>query len=180
MLGFAQEAESRRCWDVPPPANQQQQGIDERIDQAFKPIANCWEATVFYEAPVPEPFNLPIVLYLLIGGAVFFTLVFGFVNIRRFPLALSVVRGKYDDIEMADDPDHKEPHSMKAEVEMTDDGDIVQTIKDEGHHGEVNHFQALATAVSGTVGLGNIAGVAIAVGIGGPGAKFWLIVTALP
>ena len=42
--------------------------------------------------------------------------------------------------------------------------------------GEVSHFQALATAVSGTVGLGNIAGVAIAVAIGGPGATFWMIV----
>lgn len=164
---------------LPVVAAAQQEGIDERIDKAFKPVADWWEWLVFYPMPLPEPFNLPIVLYLLIGGAVFFTLVFGFVNIRRFPLALSVVRGKYDDIEMADDPTHEEPHSMKAEVEMTDEGDIVQTIKDESHHGEVNHFQALATAVSGTVGLGNIAGVAIAVGIGGPGATFWMIVAGL-
>ncbi|WP_088319706.1 sodium:alanine symporter family protein [Kineosporia sp. R_H_3] len=42
--------------------------------------------------------------------------------------------------------------------------------------GEVSHFQALATAVSGTVGLGNIAGVAVAISIGGPGATFWMIV----
>ena len=41
--------------------------------------------------------------------------------------------------------------------------------------GEVSHFQALATALSGTVGLGNIAGVAVAVSIGGPGATFWMI-----
>ncbi len=41
--------------------------------------------------------------------------------------------------------------------------------------GEVSHFQALATAVSGTVGLGNIAGVAVAITIGGPGATFWMI-----
>jgi AGCS family alanine or glycine:cation symporter len=45
--------------------------------------------------------------------------------------------------------------------------------------GEVSHFQALATALSGTVGLGNIAGVAIAVSIGGPGATFWMIVAGL-
>ena len=43
-------------------------------------------------------------------------------------------------------------------------------------HGEVSHFQALATAVSGTVGIGNIGGVAVAVTVGGPGATFWLIV----
>ena len=45
--------------------------------------------------------------------------------------------------------------------------------------GEVSHFQALATALSGTVGLGNIAGVAIAVSIGGPGATFWMILAGL-
>lgn len=45
--------------------------------------------------------------------------------------------------------------------------------------GEVSHFQALATALSATVGLGNIAGVAIAIIIGGPGATFWMIVAGL-
>ena len=45
--------------------------------------------------------------------------------------------------------------------------------------GEVTHFQALATAVSGTVGLGNIAGVAVAVSLGGPGATFWMILAGL-
>ena len=45
--------------------------------------------------------------------------------------------------------------------------------------GEVTHFQALATAVSGTVGLGNIAGVAVAISSGGPGATFWLILAGL-
>ena len=45
--------------------------------------------------------------------------------------------------------------------------------------GEVSHFQALATALSGTVGLGNIAGVAVAVSIGGPGATFWMILAGL-
>jgi alanine or glycine:cation symporter, AGCS family len=42
--------------------------------------------------------------------------------------------------------------------------------------GEISHFQAVATAVSGTVGIGNIGGVAVAITIGGPGAAFWLIV----
>ena len=45
--------------------------------------------------------------------------------------------------------------------------------------GEVTHFQALATAVSGTVGLGNIAGVSVAIATGGPGATFWLILAGL-
>ena len=45
--------------------------------------------------------------------------------------------------------------------------------------GEVSHFQALTAAVSGTVGLGNIAGVAIAISLGGPGATFWMIIAGL-
>jgi AGCS family alanine or glycine:cation symporter len=45
--------------------------------------------------------------------------------------------------------------------------------------GQVTHFQALATAVSGTVGLGNIAGVAVAVSLGGAGATFWIIIAGL-
>jgi AGCS family alanine or glycine:cation symporter len=154
----------------------QEKGLDQRIDEAFQPVATWFEWLVFYPMPLPEPFNIPIVLYLLIGGATFFTLAFGFVNIRRFPLAINVVRGKYDDIELA--PDHKDPHVENAEVNIVE-GDIPDTIKDESHHGEVNHFQALATAVSGTVGLGNIAGVAVAIGIGGPGATFWMIVAGL-
>lgn len=45
--------------------------------------------------------------------------------------------------------------------------------------GEVSYFQALTSAVSGTVGLGNIAGVAVAITIGGPGATFWMILAGL-
>lgn len=55
--------------------------------------------------------------------------------------------------------------------------DIVRGKYDEPNSkGEVSHFQALATAVSGTVGLGNIAGVAVAITLGGPGATFWMII----
>ena len=53
--------------------------------------------------------------------------------------------------------------------------------KDSGdsEEGEVTHFQALATAVSGTVGNGNIAGVALAIALGGPGATFWMVICGL-
>lgn len=46
-------------------------------------------------------------------------------------------------------------------------------------NGQVSHFQALATALSGTVGLGNIAGVAVAITLGGPGAMFWMVLAGL-
>ncbi|NJC24607.1 alanine/glycine:cation symporter family protein [Neolewinella antarctica] len=55
--------------------------------------------------------------------------------------------------------------------------DVVRGIYDDPNEpGEVSHFQALTAALSGTVGVGNIAGVAYAVALGGPGATFWMIV----
>jgi AGCS family alanine or glycine:cation symporter len=50
---------------------------------------------------------------------------------------------------------------------------------DENDQGELTHFQALTTALSATVGMGNIAGVAVAITIGGPGAVFWMWVSAI-
>ncbi|MDA0946373.1 MAG: hypothetical protein RLZZ314_91 [Bacteroidota bacterium] len=60
--------------------------------------------------------------------------------------------------------------------------DVVRGKFDDPEHkekGEVSHFQALTAALSGTVGVGNIAGVAVAVSLGGPGATFWMIVAGL-
>jgi len=51
--------------------------------------------------------------------------------------------------------------------------------KDDGAEGDVSQFQALTTALAATVGTGNIVGVATAIGIGGPGALFWMWVTGL-
>ena len=48
-----------------------------------------------------------------------------------------------------------------------------------GEPGEISHFQALSAALSATVGLGNIAGVAVAIGVGGPGAVFWMVLAGL-
>ncbi len=80
-------------------------------------------------------------VYLLLGSGLFFTIYFGFPQIRFFKHAIDIVRGKFDR------PEDK---------------------------GEISHFQALCTALSATIGLGNIAGVAIAVSKGGPGAVFWM------
>lgn len=152
-------------------------GLDARINESFEPIADKWESLVLTKTPaisrndgttlVP---GIPIVLLLLVLGAAYFTLYFRFPNIRLFGLAVRVVSGKYDELEHAGAVEIK-----RVEVHEVD-GDIVGTIRDEHRHGEVSHFQALATAVSGTVGLGNIAGVAVAIAVGGPGATFWMIV----
>ncbi|MFA7493369.1 MAG: sodium:alanine symporter family protein [Proteiniphilum sp.] len=84
-------------------------------------------------------------VFLLLGTGVFFTCYLKFPQIRYFPHAIRIVKGKYD--------------------KKTDKGDT-------------SHFQALATALSGTVGTGNIAGVALAIHLGGPAALFWMLMTA--
>lgn len=145
-------------------------GLDERINEAFTPISEAWQNIVLFKI-----LGVPFILILLVGGASFFTLYFGFINVRRFPLAINVVRGKYEEIEMGDAQDID---LSKVNLNVVDN-DVVDTIRDEGHTGEVTHFQALSTAVSGTVGLGNIAGVALAIALGGPGATFWMIVCGL-
>ncbi|NNK75529.1 MAG: alanine glycine permease, partial [Maribacter sp.] len=149
--------------------NAQEKGLDEKVNDAFMPLAVWWEGFVLTSIPIAG-YDLPVVLILLIFGATFFTIYFKFPNITRFPLAINTVRGKYDEL------DH---HGVeKADLNIVD-GDLVDTISDESKDGEVSHFQALATAVSGTVGLGNIAGVAVAIAVGGPGATFWMIVCGL-
>ncbi len=150
----------------------QEKGLDEKVNDAFMPLANWWEGFVLTPIPIAG-YNIPVVLILLVFGATFFTFYFKFPNVLKFPLAINTVRGKYDEVE------GPEGHGVeKAEVNIVE-GDLPDTIRDESKEGEVSHFQALATAVSGTVGLGNIAGVAVAIAVGGPGATFWMIVCGL-
>ena len=150
LFNYAQEAEV---------------GLDQKIDQAFQPVSDFFSQVIFFEIA-----GTPFVLILLVGSAAFFTIYFGFPNIRYFGKAVNTVRGKYDDVEGGHEA---------LETSMTIDGDIRDTIRDESQEGEVSHFQALATAVSGTVGNGNIAGVALAIALGGPGATFWMIICGL-
>ena len=117
-------------------------GIDASINAVIQPITNILSSFIFYEYTI---FNtpMPLIVIWLIGGAIFFTFYFNFLNLRGFKHAFQLLRGDY----------------TKS-----------------GNEGELTHFQALSTAVSGTVGIGNIAGVAIVISIGGPGATFWLII----
>ena len=118
-------------------------GIDEAIDETFKPIAAAMSDLVFFTVPVGGA-QVQLIVVWLIAGAIFFSFYFRFISVRGFAHAIRIVAGK-------EDAGAKGP-------------------------GEVTHFQALTTAVSGTVGVGNIAHVAVAISIGGPGATFWLIV----
>ena len=129
------------------PLSSQEKGLDQKIDEAFQPVSDFFNNVIFFSIG-----ENPFVIYLLVGSAIFFTLYFGFPNIKYFITSIRVVSGKYDEVE-------KDESSSKD--------------------GEVSHFQALTTAVSGTVGNGNIAGVALAIALGGPGATFWMIVCGL-
>ena len=129
------------------PVSSQEKGLDQKIDEAFQPVSDFFNNVIFFSIG-----ENPFVIYLLVGSAIFFTLYFGFPNIKYFITSIRVVSGKYDEVE-------KDESSSKD--------------------GEVSHFQALTTAVSGTVGNGNIAGVALAIALGGPGATFWMIVCGL-
>ena len=134
----------------------QEKGLDERINEAFTPFADWWGGLILHSFPGSKLItgsDIPTIIILLVGGALFFTIYFGFINIRYFSISINTVRGKYDFLENSKKKDNDE--------------------------GEVSHFQALATAVSGTVGNGNIAGVALAIAIGGPGATFWMILCGI-
>lgn len=104
---------------------------------------------IFFSVPLGDT-SFPLIVGWLLAAAIIFTVYFGFIQFRQIKLSIDIVRGKYTDPNPA--------------------------VKEEG---EVSHFQALATALSGTVGLGNIAGVGAALAIGGPGATFWMIVVGL-
>ncbi len=119
------------------------------LDSFMANIFGWFVDLIFFSVPLGDT-SFPLIVGWLLAAAIIFTVYFGFIQFRQIKLSIDIVRGKYTDPNPA--------------------------VKEEG---EVSHFQALATALSGTVGLGNIAGVGAALAIGGPGATFWMIVVGL-
>lgn len=115
--------------------------LAERIDNALTPVSDFVSSIIFYSVDV-FGVSLPLVVIWLMTAAVVLTLSLGFINLRGFRHAWSLVLNPRDQ---------------------------------QGAHGEISHFQALSSALSGTVGLGNIASVPVAIAIGGPGAVFWMM-----
>lgn len=93
--------------------------------------------------------EIPATILWILIAGIIFTIYFNFVSIWGFKHAFDVL--------------FKKPSKDEKKEES----------------GEVSSFEALATALSGTVGIGNIAGVAVAISIGGPGAMFWMVLCAL-
>ena len=117
-------------------------GIDQSINEAIRPISDALGDFIFFEVSL-FGYDFPLIVMWLAFAALFFTIYFGFLNVRGFIHAIRLVRGDYDSGKEA---------------------------------GELSHFQALATALSGTVGIGNIGGMAIIISLGGPGTVFWLMI----
>jgi len=158
FITFAQEA--------------QEMGFDEKIETWFKPISDAVTSIVFFPINIVGK-DVPIVIIILLLGALYFTLYNRFANFRLIGVAIRATRGKYDEI------DHHIAETIAGDSTPNEDGDSFETIQKEGVIGEVTHFQALTAALSATVGLGNIAGVAVAIAVGGPGATIWMILAGL-
>tara|TARA_B100001564_G_scaffold71925_1_gene57133 strand:+ start:3357 stop:4865 length:1509 start_codon:yes stop_codon:yes gene_type:complete len=125
--------------------------LSEKIDSFFKPIVENYLVPVIFWDPIKAMgFDVGVSVPIVVVWLVFGAIYF------TFRMNFINIRGFKHAIALVkgdyDDPNDK---------------------------GEVSHFQALTTALSATVGLGNIAGVAIAISIGGPGATFWMIVAGL-
>jgi AGCS family alanine or glycine:cation symporter len=144
----------------------QEMGIDDQIEEWFAPISKKVTGIVFYPINIVG-MDVPIVIIILLVGALYFTLYNKFANFRLLGVAIRAAKGKYDDV------DHHGADVIAGDP--TPGGDIFETIQTEDVVGEVTHFQALTAALSATVGLGNIAGVAVAIAVGGPGATIWMI-----
>jgi len=121
--------------------------IQENVNSLFGQAVGYMAPVLFFDVSFGKiESGVPLIVFFLLLGGVFFTFRFGFINFRLFFHSIQVIRGKYDK---------------------------------ENDHGEVTHFQALTSALSATVGLGNIAGVALAISGGGPGAVFWMWMVAV-
>lgn len=123
--------------------------LDTQIDNAFAPIANVIASFVFYAHP-----------FEIMGQS------YNVPLILVWLVAIGVFLTVYFGF-----------------INIRYFGHSIQVLRGKydkpGDKGEINRFQALATSLSGTVGLGNIAGVAVAVSAGGPGAVFWMAVMGL-
>ncbi|HLW15299.1 MAG TPA: alanine/glycine:cation symporter family protein, partial [Flavobacteriaceae bacterium] len=150
-------------------------GNTDSLDYIFKKYTGWFVDFIFLEIPFSDTFQIPWVLIVLVGGAIYFTIYFKLINFRHFGTAIKVVSGKYEDIEK---------HGARELYDVEDQEEQQEQLEelleeDEESDGEVSHFQALTAALSATVGLGNIAGVAVALSIGGPGATFWMITAGI-
>ena len=129
---------------------QQTENLTEKINNFFVPIVEVLATIIFWDPVAAMGFNIGTSIPIVVVWLVFGALFF------TLKMNFINIRG------------------FKHAIDL-----IRGKYDDPQDEGEVSHFQALATALSATVGLGNIAGVAVAITVGGPGATFWMIVAGL-
>ena len=117
------------------------------VDGLFQPLVSFLDKILFWDPFAAIGISLPVKIPFIIIFLIFGALFF------TIYLKFINIRG------------------MKHAIEL-----VIGKYDKKSHSGEISHFQALATATASTVGLGNIAGVAVAITMGGPGATFWLII----
>ncbi len=133
------------------PASAYAASIDQEIDKYFAPFSDVFSKIVFYPANIAGV-KVPFVILFLLISSIIATFYLRWIGIWGFKHSLKQIFCKKK-------KEFNESYNSKD--------------------GEVSSFGALATALSGTVGLGNIASVAIAISIGGPGAMFWMGIGAI-
>jgi AGCS family alanine or glycine:cation symporter len=126
--------------------------LDQRIEAVIRPIADAVSGTIFKAVRIGGTDEAPVMFPWIVGWLILGALVFTLYF--RFINIRGFVHGF---------------RLLRGDFSS----------KRDAGPGEVSHFQALTSAVSGTVGLGNIAGVAVAITIGGPGATFWMAIFGL-
>ena len=123
--------------------------IDAVIDSALAPIADRVSGFIFSYITIGGV-KVEFLVALLISAAIFFTFRTGFIGIWGFKHAVKLITNKYK---------HDNPSGYQRKKK-----------------GELSSFQALSATISASAGIGNVAGSAAAVSIGGPGVIFWMVV----
>src|SRR5574344_853958 len=123
--------------------------FDTFMDKHIAPISDAVAGVIFYPIKIFGA-EIPLIIFWILAAGLFFMIYLKGIPVWGFT------------------------HSIH---------NLVKPNKEQGandsNSGEVSSFQALMTALSGTIGLGSIAGVAIAISMGGPGAAFWIVIGSL-
>ena len=126
--------------------------FDAVIDSALAPIADRISGFIFSYVTIGGV-KVEFLVALLISAAIYFTFRTGFIGFWGFKHAIKLITNNYK---------HKNPNGYQRKKK-----------------GELSSFQALSATISASAGIGNVAGSAAAVSIGGPGVIFWMIIAGL-
>lgn len=126
--------------------------LDAVIDSVLSPVADKVSGLIFSYVMIGDV-KVEFLVLLLITSALFFTFRTGFIGVWGFKHAIKLITNNYK---------HNNPNGYQRKKK-----------------GELSSFQALSATISASAGIGNVAGSAAAVSIGGPGVIFWMVIAGL-